>query len=68
MKRDKLQGVQLPLLERFPKLAYRVRTKNGTLVLCDEHLENLRRHEAAPLTGETFAAELCDVCLPEEKL
>lgn len=60
-----LKGVQLPLLERFPKLSYRVTTRHGSLVLCDRHLEVLRKREAAPLTGETFPARLCDHCHPE---
>jgi hypothetical protein len=59
---DKLKGVQLPLL-RPETRAYRVLSDNGSLVLCDRHLD-LRRAagEAWRLTGEAFAAELCDDC------
>jgi hypothetical protein len=64
----KLKGVQRPLFERFPKLAYRVTTNNGSLVLCDAHLDQLRATEPAALTGETFTARLCDHCVPEEAL
>jgi hypothetical protein len=63
-----LQGVQRPLFERFPKLAYRVTTNNGSAVLCDKHLDLLRATEPAALTGETFAAGLCDHCAKEEEL
>jgi len=59
----KLKGVQHPLAPRFPARSYRCRTANGTLVLCDRHLDKLREREAAPLTGESFAVELCDHCL-----
>jgi hypothetical protein len=62
---NKLQGVQHKLAARFPKLAYRVRLGKGTLVLCDVHLDALRKTQRAPLTGETFEAKLCDHCHPE---
>lgn len=68
-RREKpLQGVQRPLFERFPALAYRVVTANGSAVLCDRHLEELRAREAAALTGETFPAAACDECSPEEEV
>ena len=48
-------------------VAYRVRTKNGTLVLCTIHLDKLRSKEAAvKYTGDTFAVELCDHCHPSK--
>ena len=47
-------------------VAYRVQTKNGTLVLCEPHLDKLRAREAkVKYTGDTFAANLCDQCHPE---
>ena len=65
---SKLKGVQLPLLQRFPPLAYRVRTRNGSLVLCDRHLDLLRETETATLTGEHFPAKRCDQCVEAHKL
>jgi hypothetical protein len=67
-RRNRLQGVQRPLFERFPRLAYRVTTVNGSLVLCDDCLDRLRAAgiSKAALTGETFAAELCDHCGKEQ--
>jgi hypothetical protein len=48
-------------------VAYRVRTKNGTLVLCEPHLDKLRAREAkVKYTGDTFAVNLCDQCHPEQ--
>lgn len=61
----KLKGVQHTLAERFPPRAYRVRTKNGTSVLCDEHLEALRKRMTVTLTGESFDKDLCDECNPK---
>jgi hypothetical protein len=46
--------------------AYRVKTANGTLVLCDRHLDFLRARETAALTGESFPVELCDHCQEDE--
>lgn len=46
------------------RVAYRVRTKNGTLVLCEKHLDQLRAHEGGVrYTGDTFAVSLCDHCI-----
>ena len=42
--------------------AYRVRTANGSLVLCDRHVDLLRAREPAALTGETLDVGLCDHC------
>lgn len=67
-REPKLRGVQRPLFERFPALAYRAVTANGSAVLCDRHLEELRAREAAALTGETFPARLCDHCINKEAL
>ena len=48
------------------RVAYRVRAENGTLVLCEPHLDKLRAREAkVKYTGDTFAANLCDQCHPE---
>lgn len=61
----KLKGVQRPLLEPDTPRAYRVTTANGSLVLCDRHLDLLRARESAALTGEHFSTELCDHCNKE---
>lgn len=63
---DRLKGVQLPLNGSAPR-AYRAVTNNGSLVLCDRHLDLLRQHESARLTGESFAVTLCDHCLKGEE-
>lgn len=61
----RLKGFQLPLLTPEPPSAYRVKTTNGTLVLCPRHLDLLRAGEQAAFTGEQFAPELCDHCNKE---
>lgn len=62
----KLKGVQLPLFGKV-ELAYRVYGANGSRVLCEKHLTEARASgEAWKLTGESFAARLCDECYPEE--
>jgi hypothetical protein len=59
---SKLKGVQLPLQGRKPG-AYRAVSDNGSLVLCDRHLDMRRgRGENWALTGEGFKVELCDDC------
>jgi hypothetical protein len=63
---DKLRGAQLPLLGPKEKVAYRVQTRNGTLVLCDVCLEALRKVETAVLTGKIFGLLLCDGCGEDE--
>lgn len=66
-ERKRLKGVQLHLLEKFPRLAYRCRMPDGgTLVLCDDHLEAVREAGPAPLTGESFPATQCDHCLEKQ--
>jgi hypothetical protein len=63
--KNRLKGVQL----RFGggPLAYRADSGNGTLMLCDQHLDLRRgRGETWRLTGEAFAKELCDDCGKEE--
>jgi hypothetical protein len=66
---DKLRGVQLPLLGPRPKHSYRVGTGYGcTQVLCNRHLDAYRAthgRDSAIMTGEFFAAELCDRCIEE---
>lgn len=64
---SRLKGVQL-ILDSGTRFAYRARTANGSLVLCDRHLDLLRAEEPATLTGEAFPAGLCDRCIEEEKL
>lgn len=57
-----------PRCTRRTPVAYRVTLGNGSLVLCDQHLELLRitrPQEYVRLTGETFAVKLCDHCHPE---
>lgn len=58
----KLKGVQLPLLDRFPHLAYE--TKDGCK-LCDRHLDLARVTEPVTLTGRSFPVEQCSVCQEE---
>jgi hypothetical protein len=64
----KLRGAQLPLLADRPPTAYRAATANGSLVVCDKHLDLLRATETAVLTGEQFPADLCDMCLEGHEL
>ena len=66
-RRSRLKGVQLSFGEHTP-VAYRVKTHNGTAVLCDGHLDLLRERESATLTGETFDIRLCDECLSKEEV
>lgn len=58
---DKLRGVQLSL--GGSGLSYRAASDNGTLVLCNRHLD-LRRGagESWKLTGESFPEKECDDC------
>lgn len=58
---DKLKGVQLSL--GGSGLSYRAASDNGTLVLCNRHLD-LRRGagENWKLTGESFPEKECDDC------
>lgn len=60
----KLHGVQLPLRAVKPTgpLAYRAVSHNGSLVLCDRHLDTRRVLESWRLTGESFPAAACDDC------
>ena len=59
--KDRLKGAQLTL--GGGPLAYRCSTDNGSLVLCDRHLDLRRgRGETLKLTGETFEVKLCDDC------
>ena len=63
---EKLKGAQLPLFGKAA-LAYRVYGNNGSRVLCERHLTEVRaKGEVWKLTGESFAAQLCDDCYPEE--
>jgi hypothetical protein len=64
----KLKGVQKSLFDPHAPLAYRVATGNGTLVLCDHHLEQWRKVEPCALTGDVFDAKLCDKCPAKEEL
>lgn len=61
---EKLKGVQLKL--GGPARAYRAASLNGSLVLCDAHLD-ARRTKSGPwvLTGEDFPASACDDCEDE---
>lgn len=65
--KDRLKGVQLKL--GGGPLSYRAEGGNGSLVLCDRHLDARRAAgERWRLTGEAFKAELCDDCAPKEEV